>query len=349
MPPRLSYAARRALQADAAAQLAPPEDLADAAGCSLASQLLQLWAWGDASAKTVQQLAQAGVDDGCPSKALALLGKTGAQGRHPNNCQRDMLRLLRRHLPPQPRSIQISVPFVSGKEGGAGARLLTQPYLPLHRVFAHMYAQCPAQFGKTWGDRAGASAFWAGVRDDDPNAAQWSALLASKDLGALIPLAIHGDGVPVFRHKSLECWSANSLLAEGGAKDVKSLMFCYWTHLRAVQSRHGADTEAAVWAAIKWDLEALFDGLHPRVDSQQQPWPAGTAKAAASGTPLADGLCCVPWVLKGNLEHFTNVLRLASTAGRSPCLYCQADREEMPWTDFGAQAAWKDSPWQNAE
>ena len=347
-PRRLSLAQQRANRADTVALLA-----ADAgpqtAGCSLASHLLGLWAWGEMSAKSLQRLAQAGVDDGCPSRALELLGKTGASGAHPNNCQRDLLRLLRRHLPPQPIAIQISVPFGNGKEEGAGTRVLQQPYLPLHRVFAHLHAQYPAQFAKVWGTRAGVTAFWEAVRDDDPNAAQWRARLANKRLGDVIPFAIHGDGVPVFRHKSLECWSANSLLAEGSAKDVKSLMFCYWTHLRAAQRRDGADTEATVWAAIAWDVEALFEGLHPCLDSQQRPWPAGTAEAGLAGSQLADGWCGVPWVLKGDLEHFANVLRLANTSGRMPCLYCRADRDAMPWTDFDAQAAWKNSAWQNAE
>ena len=349
MSRRLSLADRRALRANNAALAAPAVPSPHVASCCLASALLELWAWGVTSAKSVQRLAQAGVDDGCPSRALELLGKTGCSGRHPNNCQRDLLRLLSRHLPPQPIAIQISIPFTNGKEEGAGTRLLTQPYLPLHRVFAHLYAKYPAQFAKVWGTPAGATAFWENVRDDDPNFAQWRARLAHKQLDALIPFALHGDGVPVFRHKSLECWSANSLLAEGSAKDVKSLMFCYWSHLRAVQSRDGADTEAGVWKAIAWDVEALFEGLHPCLDSQQRPWLAGTAEAALSGTQLAAGLCGVPWVLKGDLEHFANVLRLASTAARQPCLYCQADRDGMPWTDFSSQAAWKDRAWQNAE
>ena len=181
----------------------------------------------------------------------------------------------------------------------------------------------------------------------DPNAAEWRAALASKDLAAAFPYAIHGDGVPVFKHKSLECWSAGSLLAEGGAKDVKTLTFCYWSHLRAVAAKDGVDTEECVWKVAKWDMEAFLEGSRPREDWNQRPWSAGSAEAALAGAPLAGGLCGVPWVVKGDLEHFQNILKLEATTSHTPCFYCRADRGARPWTDFSAEAAWKSHCWQN--
>lgn len=340
-------AERRAQKADAlhgarAAAAAPPA----AACCNLASSLLELWAWGSLTAVSMQKLALASTADGSPSAAAAALARIGGGGKQPSHCQRDMLRLLRKHLPPQPQTVAVKVPVTGGKDDEA-ARLVTQPYLPLHRAFAHSFLHYPAQFAKTWGTRAGAAAFWGGLLDDDPNAAEWRSALASKDLTAAFPYAVHGDGVPVFRHKSLECWSAASLLAEGSAKDVKTLTFCYWSHLRAVADRDGMDTEDAVWKVAKWDMEAFFEGAHPSRDWEQKPWNAGSAEAALAGAPLAGGLCGVPWVVKGDLEHFQNILKLESTAAHAPCLYCRADRELRPWTDFSAQATWKSTCWQS--
>ena len=349
MPPRPfgTQAANRAARADARhaaplAAAAPPA----VACCHLASSLLELWAWGSLSATGLQKLAQAASADGSPSAATAALARIGSSGKQPSHCQRDLLWLLRKHLPAQPRTVAVSVPLAGGKDDEA-ARLVTQPYLPLHRAFAHSFEHYPSQFARTWGTRAGAAAFWGGLRDGDPNAAQWRAALALKDLTAVFPYAIHGDGVPVFKHKSLECWSAGSLLAEGGAKDVKTLTFCYWSHLRAVAGRDGMDTEDAVWKVAKWDMEAFFEGSHPHRDWEQKPWSAGSAEAALAGTPLAGGLCGVPWVVKGDLEHFQNILKIGATTSHTPCIYCRADRELLPWTDFSAEAAWKSHCWRS--
>ncbi len=55
----------------------------------------------------------------------------------------------------------------------------------------------------------------------------------------------------------------------------------------------------------------------------------------------------MPWILKGDLEHFQNIMKLESTQSHTPCLYCRADRTLLPWTDFSAQAAWKSQCWQS--
>ena len=347
MSRRGALAAKRAAAAERKAERDDARAQPAAVGSySLAASLLDLWAWGDMTAKTVQRLAQAGVEDACLSKALSSLAQLGARGSSAQNCQRDLLRLLKRHLPAKPEPVHIRIPIVRGKDE-EGVRTVSQPYLPLHRVFAHAHANYPEQFARSWGTREGVLAFWAGLREGDPNAAQWASKMAHKDLASTIPYAIHGDGVPVFRHKSLECWSANSLLAEGGAKQVKSLMFCYWTHLRAKLANDGADTEASLWEVIKWDLEALFQGKHPCLDWQQNPWRAEDAEKSVEGSLLAGGMCGVPWILKGDLDHFAQVLQLESTASHTPCFYCRADHSLLPFTDFSAQAAWKATAWRD--
>ena len=286
-----SAAADRAARADAlqaarAAAAAPPA----AARCNLASSLLELWAWGSMSAAGLQKLAKASADDGSPSAATAALARIGCGGTQPSHCQRDMLRLLRKHLPPQPRLASVIVPLAGGKDDEA-ARLVTQPYLPLRRVFAHSFLHYPDQFTKTWGTQAGAAAFWAGLRDDDPNAAEWRAALASKDLSAVFPYAVHGDGVPVFKHKSLECWSAGSLLAEGSVKDVKTLTFCYWHTFGPSPTRTGwtprtpcGRSPSGIWRPFsKGSTRAETGSNSPgALAMPRQPWRARRWQAACA-------------------------------------------------------------------
>jgi len=58
-------------------------------------------------------------------------------------------------------------------------------------------------------------------------------------------------------------------------------------------------------------------------------------------------MCGVPWVLKGDLDHFAQVLQLESTAAQRPCFYCRADHGLMPFTDFSAEASWKGTLWRD--
>jgi hypothetical protein len=47
-----------------------------------------------------------------------------------------------------------------------------------------------------------------------------------------MPLALHGDGVPLVKGKSLYVINAVSLLGIGTNIDVKMLLTCYWSHLK---------------------------------------------------------------------------------------------------------------------
>ena len=61
-----------------------------AAGSSLASKLLAMWAWGELSVSTVQKLAASGVEDGVDREDLLKLARIGNSGALPGNCHRDL-------------------------------------------------------------------------------------------------------------------------------------------------------------------------------------------------------------------------------------------------------------------
>jgi hypothetical protein len=115
-------------------------------------------------------------------------------------------------------------------------------------------------------------------------------------LAKAIPLALHADGVKVFRRKSLMVLSAVSLLGEGTTKDTKLFMHSYWTQLQCKGGTPAEDTEKALWEAAKWDLEACFAGTHPAVDYKGRAWPAGSLEARLAGQPWAPGFMAVHWL-----------------------------------------------------
>ena len=112
---------------------------------------------------------------------LLKLASLGTAGAHPNNCHRD----LKAYLPQQsrlPPAHQVMMPF-------AGP-LLQSLMLP-HEVFSKLYHQYPEYWRSCFlpgGDKE-LAAFWKGMAD--------STFQSRPSYRAtLIPLGIHGDGVP---------------------------------------------------------------------------------------------------------------------------------------------------------
>ena len=64
-------------------------------GHNLSKKLLHLWSLGKLSAAGLQELAHASTSDGLQSQEIMELSGLGAFGSYPNNCHRDLLRLLK--------------------------------------------------------------------------------------------------------------------------------------------------------------------------------------------------------------------------------------------------------------
>lgn len=299
----------------------------------LGQMLLQSWAWGDIGAGTLQKLAHAAVLDGSQHTDLVKLASLGSTGLYPGNCHRDLLQFIGT-LVALPRSVHVPVPLALDADE---PQLLQLPLLPVHRVIAHLHKHCPKQFRRMFvGEPGDIERFWASVRADDPRLQACRGKLAEKPGfdQCLVPLALHGDAVPVFRGKSKYIVSATSLLGKGWSLDQKFLITGYWAHLLAKNSGNkDMDTEHQVWRFIQWDLNALWSGLHPATDMHGNQWPQGSQDAAHAGQPLADGYCALVWILKGDLEYFANVLGLEHWSSNSPCMACKVDRAANPWTD----------------
>jgi hypothetical protein len=313
----------------------------------LAELLLEKWTQGYISATQLIEFAAAASRDQPKSDATRELGNLGHQSstsRTMNNTQRDLLRLLAKRVPDFHEYPEPTKHFVTftGFRDGLETRNVELPIAPLHRAFAHLYRKHRDRFWKVWGTSAMAKHFWENIRPDDKNLAQWTSKLANKDLRKVLLFSIHGDGVPVFKHKSLMVWSAMSLLGIGKSREMKHLWTAYWSHLRSKTPADSAtDTERAIWQVLEWDLNALFAGVHPLRNWKNEEWPAGSEEARLAGHPLAEGFCAMPLLLKGDLDHVQKVLGLEATTGLKPCPFCDCDRQEFCWTDCRASAPWK--------
>jgi hypothetical protein len=325
---------------------------------NLAYALLQMWAWGSLSAAKLQKLAAEAVADACPEPSLQRLAQLGGRGAHPGNCQRDLLEFLQRvGMAEPPRAVAQPVPLQLRQR--AAAELVDLPYLPLHRIFAHLHTHWPSEWRLAVTGQAGAAGQWwrALDKEGDPRWQAWRRDLLGRALAsgqtlaemleATVPLALHADGVQVFRRKSLMVLSAVSMLGRGSTKDLKFLMHSYWTQLQAKGTTVADDTEEAVWEAVKWDLEACAEGVHPAHDHKGRAWAEGSEEARLAGTPWGGGVRAIPWICRGDLDQYAKAWKLEHYGSNQPCPWCRANRSTMPWTDFRQSAEWKSHCWRD--
>ena len=314
---------------------------------ALARLLLERWAWGDLSGPSIQSIAQAAVIDGAVHEELNIIAKLGSSGAFPANIQRDLLRAL------QPTPVTNHLKKISiwmRKVPGHIIQVEHDILLP-HELFASMYEYYPETFLQRLcnGSVDNLKRFWSAMKKSPPHPAYIHHPMRA-DKGhesTCIPLALHGDGVPVTGagrswQKSLEVYSWCSLLSKGNTLKCNFLIYAMFDKLLVKSGGlNGFDKFSKLLA---WSFQALYDGKWPSVDEQGRP-----TNDPKAGKPLAGGFRGVLFVIRGDLEFMTTKLGLESYNSATPCGCCRANTTDRPWTDGRADAAWRATVWNDQE
>ena len=266
--------------------------------------MLREWAWGKMSPQQLQNIASLVMDDFHEFKEkgdipdVRRIAGIGAHGSIPGNMHRDLTNQLATQKLPDPYAITLRC--ATGTTGIFNPLKFTM-LLP-HELFATMFKSYNEFFRrcvcsgsdelvKFWNDMAGHPALNDNVVldiDDYKN--------------KVVPLGLHGDGVPVKGigkswSESMSCYSFNSIVAPGGnTLETNFVIFMVFEHLI---SRKGAcRTMNRFWKVMKWSFTALFNGKWPTED------PDGNAiLSAQAGTDLAGGLRGMIFTVKGDWEY----------------------------------------------
>ena len=135
----------------------------------LGHKLLELWSLGGMSASALQGLARAAVLDGTICTLLAALADLGNQGTCPQNCQRDMVAVLRRAAPALVQTVTVALPLKLSKSA-ANLSTVAVPYAPLHRQLHFKQLRYPEAFSHDiLGGANDCSAFWNSERGRGAN------------------------------------------------------------------------------------------------------------------------------------------------------------------------------------
>lgn len=237
----------------------------------LALDLCLNFAWGVYSPQQVQHLASLACKDMdrllsmCKDKEkpelqdLKKLAGLGYEGRHANNCHRDLLKMIGQ-ASSLPKALEISVPM----KGFTGLPS-TYMFLP-HEMFAAMYKSYYPAFKEMFCPSAEKCAeFWGQVYNH-PAMVNHPIKKVEGWESFCIPISLHGDGTPITGRgkswcKNMTIWSMASLLVNGSTKT--SQVYLYSIFDKLIKTGAAGTVETAM-EILAWSFYHLYLGIWPK-------------------------------------------------------------------------------------
>ena len=313
----------------------------------LAIELLRLWSMGLLSAVAVQKLANAALLEGAGANMLAEMAALGSWGENSSHVHRELVALASRGMKIH-EGIVLQVPALNNKKN---PRTVNADFaiLPPHLFFHSTAKHHAAHFESIWNFNSIPN-FWDSVLPDDPRLANNPMLHVPNYKRSFIPLWVHGDGVE-FSTDSMLVFSTGSLLSKSSTMDSSSLIAAWPKSATSKTATH--DTWQLPFKVMSWSFQALFDGKHPAVDWNGEPFSPSSEMAQLAGKDiLPNGLRCIVWALLGDLEYFANVLKYPHWKKIEFCWLCNCSRhdETRHWCDFSLEPGWsaRDHEWHAA-
>ena len=127
------------------------------------------------------------------------------------------------------------------------------------------------------------------------------------------------------------------------AMDASWLIAAYVKSTTAKLKDHGVDTWEEIHRETVWSLWWAFKGIHPELDSRNQPFPLGSRFAAKAGQSLhPKNIKLVVWDLPGDQEYFSLVLGMPHWNCNQFCWECDASRTNpaMMRNNFKPDCQW---------
>lgn len=314
---------------------------------ALARCILEKWAWGFISGPIVQELAEAAKASGATGADLDILASMGSHGQESgiHNISRTIKRHFCKNLGCPPEAHTVSVPMIVRHKAVENVKMVDTPMLLPHDWFAALERH-PEVLGLD-----SLETFWSQHDPTDPKLFQ-NPMGAFDYKAACVPFLLHGDGAKFQRADSLMVLSMRSIISAHNTASSQ-LLIC------AIPSSCTVKPEAtwsAIWQEVTWSFTALFEGKHPTLDAQGQPFAAGSSRAALAGKPLMPSrpkLRGVLWVIAGDNEYLANYMHLNHPSARHPCFMCECfghppkkdeavqDIPYAPMNDFRPDAKWR--------
>ena len=365
---RLQQHQKRKREETATTEHAPTREVES----NLCKTLIEDWSWGLASAVHVQQRAMSAYMDqvsllervGLPrthiSADLVALKSLGSDGKWEGNVDRELKALMgpANFVEPSRFSMwqKITKPRSSGK---TFSEVDTEVILP-HLLFSRLYKTEPEKFadrfvGPADGRESRLQSFWEEVvRREDPRLIGHPMLTKHNWMRRAIPLALHGDAVPVVLvgkpgSESWYCFSIQSLLARGSSLKVKFLLHAVFENNKCKGHEGREGTMASIWKILTWSFKSLADGTFPARDVGGNLYSPTSSEGLLAGDQLCsdeEPFFAVLWSIKADLDWYGKSLGIRKYQSNAPCDYCCANGwgpESWSPMNFAPDSPWRAS------
>ncbi|MDA8582844.1 hypothetical protein N9L68_01400 [bacterium] len=227
---------------------------------SLASRVLKLMGWGTLSPNQARWLCEGAELDGLTHPDIISIAHAGAEGDHPQNVRRDILRtfLIKDNIVPRPLPITVGM---KDKEEEIVERDM-QVVLPMH-IADFTFEKNRHLFKAMWASGEANESFWNKMRPDDPTFQLMGDIMSQPNWRRrATPLILHGDAGR-FTVKHEQKWlvfSVRSFVAETQVRPQVVPLFSIVDSARCkVQHGWAHDTLGSVWPIL---VQNFNDGGH---------------------------------------------------------------------------------------
>jgi hypothetical protein len=276
----------------------------------------------------IQDDAAAAVADGARTAALDRLASLGGKGRHKNNLERDLTRLLSKGIPGVPQlclePFYVETPLE--KEDDVGNSVVNHPlFLPheiLHCLGAHDVIPL-TMFGPD--GPGGVRDYWNQVRGHEWAQQHPCMEYGDEELDHFIPVGLHGDDVATTKLGKVLVLSVNSLLSRADSL-ISRLLITVVTCSTLVPDI----TLRVIFSVVAWSMRFALLGFFPVTDFKGQPWPAGSKRALVAGRPLAGRWRWAYCEIRGDLKFHKETFRFVRNYNRVACCErCRATKRPV--------------------
>eukprot|EP00969_Alexandrium_andersonii_P253201 11190350-Alexandrium_andersonii.AAC.1 len=329
-----SHALRAASSGQASSSEAPVAEAA-VEGCNpqaFRDHMKTLFLKNKCSGLEAQALCQAAQAAGAAGvKDLVAAGK---RGQIPKNIHRDMLRkFLKGTTAPEVYWARIPCQDPST---GENKKMTWLPFLLPHEFLAQLVNHdAPLEEMVAFPPGSGMAAQQADFAQKHPH------ITASK----LIPLGLHGDGVPHKKKDTIEVFTWNTPTMP----KAERYLFCLVAKSFLCGCGCGGRcTYDGMLEVFLWCMVALFQGHWPHQRHDKEPWlKSDKARAKMARRPF--GFRANLAQVRGDWAFYKAVFGFKGWASKSICWLCKANRSDIPFQDFSLTAAWRSQRYTPAE
>ena len=257
---------------------------------SLHALLLLYLAQGIFSGAQVHAIAQAGqsdVDKASQGHTLKDL-KSIASLSHSKNLGRSLLAKMSK-VANLPEPLEVHIPMK-----GAIDTVPSNSILLPHEMFSALYEISEAWTRSIFFESK-LKLFWKGFQGH-PALTNHPILKVPSYQNKVIPVALHGDEVPVLGVGKIWCksvlsFSWFSLMACAAGTGFLDAHLYIW----GIFEKYVLPTKDVFWLITRWSFEAMLKGKWPSTDWRGEPYAPGSKEAQRAGTYLANGYKASGW------------------------------------------------------